>query len=156
MFVGGACGYIVKEAGTEAIVESVRAAASGESVISSHIVGELLAHIRERDIRVTAGSEHAADAIRMLLTERELDIFRRLASGESNHEIGLAFSLSENTVKNHVASILAKLHLDNRIQAAVQAVRCGFSCFTGAFALGALLQGRDSLPGTLIGFLLGG
>ena len=118
-------------------------------------VGELLTHIRERDIRVTAGSERAADAIRTLLTERELEIFKRLASGDSNHEIGRAFSLSENTVKNHVASILAKLHLDNRIQAAVQAVRCGFSCLVGALALQALTGEGDLHPGAVIGLLLG-
>jgi DNA-binding NarL/FixJ family response regulator len=89
----------------------------------------------------------------MVLTERELDIFRRLASGESNHEIGRAFSLSENTVKNHVASILAKLHLDNRIQAAVQAVRCGFSCVAAALPLHALFGEGDFISSTLTGLL---
>jgi DNA-binding NarL/FixJ family response regulator len=101
--------------------------AAGECVISTHIAGDLLDRIRERDIPVTARSEHARTAIRMILTERELEIFKRLASGESNQEIGRALSLSENTVKNHIASILAKLQLDNRIQAAVQAVRSGIS-----------------------------
>ena len=51
---------------------------------------------------------------------RELEIFERFASGRSNHDIARELSLSTNTVQNHVASILAKLHLDNRIQAAVQ------------------------------------
>jgi NarL family two-component system response regulator LiaR len=54
-------------------------------------------------------------------------IFTRLASGRSNQEIAAELSLSTNTVANHIASILAKLHLDNRIQAAVQAVRSGIS-----------------------------
>ena len=152
--IAGACGYILKDAGPDAIVDGVCAAAAGECVISPHIVGELLGHIRDRDIRVTAGNERAADAIRMVLTERELDIFKRLASGGSNQEIGRAFSLSENTVKNHVASILAKLHLENRIQAAVQAVRCGFSCVAAALPLQALLDEVDLLPSALTGFLL--
>jgi DNA-binding NarL/FixJ family response regulator len=56
-----------------------------------------------------------------------MEIFERLASGESNQKIGLELSLSTNTISNHIASILAKLHLDNRIQAAVQAVRSGIS-----------------------------
>ena len=56
-----------------------------------------------------------------------LEIFERLASGRSNHDIARELSLSTNTVHNHIASILAKLHLDNRIQAAVQAVRSGIS-----------------------------
>jgi DNA-binding NarL/FixJ family response regulator len=88
---------------------------------------KLLQRIRERDIPVTTASDNAASAIRAVLTERELEIFERLASGRSNHDIADELSLSTNTVHNHIASILAKLHLDNRIQAAVQAVRSGIS-----------------------------
>lgn len=61
------------------------------------------------------------------LTDQELEIFKRLASGDSNHEIARKLTLSTNAVANHIASILAKLHLENRIQAAVQAVRSGIS-----------------------------
>ena len=125
--VAGASGYILKTAPPEAIIAAVRATAAGESVISSQIAGKLLQRIRERDIPVTATSDNAASAIRAVLTERELDIFERLASGRSNREIAHELSLSTNTVHNHIASILAKLHLDNRIQAAVQAVRSGIS-----------------------------
>jgi DNA-binding NarL/FixJ family response regulator len=125
--VAGASGYILKSAAPDAIVDAVRATAAGESVLSSQIAGKLLERIRERDILVTADSTDAAVAIRAALTVRELEIFTRLASGESNQEIGRELSLSTNTVSNHIASILAKLHLDNRIQAAVQAVRAGIS-----------------------------
>src|SRR5207302_11448890 len=111
----------------EAIVGAVSATAAGESVLSWQIAGKLLERIRERDIPVTADSNDAAVAIRAALTMRELEIFTRLASGESNQDIGRELSLSTNTVSNHIASILAKLHLDNRIQAAVQAVRAGIS-----------------------------
>ncbi len=65
--------------------------------------------------------------IRAALTERELEIFTQLASGHSNRQIAQELSVSTNTVANHIASILAKLHLENRIQAAVQAVRSGIS-----------------------------
>ena len=123
--LAGACGYILKSATHDEITGAVRASAAGECVISSRVAGDLLERIRERDIPVTARSEQAAAAIRAVLTERELEIFKRLASGHSNQEIGRELSLSENTVKNHIASILAKLQLDNRIQAAVQAVRSG-------------------------------
>jgi DNA-binding NarL/FixJ family response regulator len=125
--VAGASGYILKTAPPKAIIAAVRATAAGESVISSQIAGKLLQRIRERDIPVTTSSDSAASAIRAVLTERELEIFERLASGRSNHDIARELSLSTNTVHNHVASILAKLHLDNRIQAAVQAVRSGIS-----------------------------
>ena len=125
--LAGAGGYLLKTARPDQLIDAVRASAAGECVISPHVAGGLLHRIRERDIPVTVRSEHSAAAIRAVLTERELEIFEQLASGESNHEIGHDLSLSENTVKNHVASILAKLQLDNRIQAAVQAVRSGIS-----------------------------
>ena len=125
--VAGANGYILKSAPPEAIAAAVKATAAGESVISSQIAGKLLERIREREIPITMSSQNDAVAIRSALTVRELEIFKRLASGESNKEIGLALSLSTNTISNHIASILAKLHLDNRIQAAVQAVRAGIS-----------------------------
>jgi len=125
--VAGASGYILKTAEPETIVAAVNATAAGESVISPEIAGKLLKRIRERDIPITTDSDNAATAIRAALTPRELEIFTRLASGRSNQEIAVELSLSTNTVANHIASILAKLHLDNRIQAAVQAVRSGIS-----------------------------
>jgi DNA-binding NarL/FixJ family response regulator len=125
--VAGASGYILKSAEPDAIIAAVIATATGESVISSEIAGKLLQRIRERDIPITLDSDNAADAIRAALTPRELEIFTRLASGKTNHEIADELALSTNTISNHIASILAKLHLDNRIQAAVQAVRSGIS-----------------------------
>jgi DNA-binding NarL/FixJ family response regulator len=125
--VAGASGYILKSAPPETIAAAVRATAAGESVISSQVAGKLLQRIRERDIPVTTTSHDAASAIRAALTVRELEIFTSLASGKSNHDIAHELSLSTNTVHNHIASILAKLHLDNRIQAAVQAVRTGIA-----------------------------
>jgi DNA-binding NarL/FixJ family response regulator len=125
--VAGASGYILKSAPPQEIIAAIRATAAGECVLSPQIAGKLLQRIRERDIPVTATSECAALAIRASLTERELVIFKRLASGDSNQRIALELSVSANTVSNHIASILAKLHLDNRIQAAVHAVRTGIS-----------------------------
>ena len=124
--IAGASGYILKSASADAIVAAVRATAAGESVLSSQIAGKLLRRIRELDIPV-ANSDTTAVAIRAVLTDRELEIFTRLASGDSNQKIARELSLSTNTVANHIASILAKLHLENRIQAAVQAVRSGIS-----------------------------
>src|SRR3954447_15054039 len=124
--IAGARGYILKSAPVEAIIGAVQATAAGESVLSSKIAGKLLQHIRELDIPVKT-SAMAAVAIRTALTDRELEIFKQLASGKSNHEIARELSLSPNTVANHVAGILAKLHVENRIQAAVEAVRSGIS-----------------------------
>jgi DNA-binding NarL/FixJ family response regulator len=117
--VAGASGYILKSAEPAAIIAAVVATAAGESVISPEIAGKLLKRVRERDIPITTESVDAANAIRAALTPREMEIFTRLASED--------LALSTNTVSNHIASILAKLHLENRIQAAVQAVRSGIS-----------------------------
>ncbi len=125
--LAGATGYILKSAPPKAIIAAVRATAAGESVLSPQIAGKLLQRIRERETPITASSQDAATAIRAALTERELEIFTKLASGKNNHDIGNELSLSTNTVSNHIASILAKLHLENRVQAAVQAVRSGIS-----------------------------
>jgi DNA-binding NarL/FixJ family response regulator len=122
--IAGASGYILKTAPPKAIIAAVRATAAGESVLSSQIAGKLLERIRETDIPITT-SQDAASAIRAALTERELEIFTLLASGKSNQQIGRELSLSTNTVSNHIKSILAKLHLENRIQAAAQAIRAG-------------------------------
>jgi DNA-binding NarL/FixJ family response regulator len=125
--IAGASGYIVKTAPPEQIISAVRATAAGESVLSPQIAGKLLDRLRELDIPITAGGRGAASTIRAALTERELEIFTLLASGNSNQQIGQDLALSTNTVSNHITSILAKLHLENRIQAAVQAVRSGIS-----------------------------
>jgi DNA-binding NarL/FixJ family response regulator len=125
--VAGACGYILKSAAPEAITAAVSATAGGESVLSSQVAGMLVERVRERDIPLTADSHDAALSIRATLTERELEVFTRLPSGKGNQDIGSELSLSAHTVANHISSILAKLRLDNRTQAAVQAVRTGLA-----------------------------
>jgi two-component system, NarL family, nitrate/nitrite response regulator NarL len=125
--IAGASGYILKTAPPQDIIDAVRATAAGESVLSPEIAGKLVQHIRSRHIPVVTSSPHNASTIRATLTARELDIFTLIASGQSNQQIGDALSLSSHTVSNHIKSILAKLHLDNRIQAAAEAVRSGIS-----------------------------
>ena len=125
--IAGASGYILKTAPTETIVAAVKATSDGESVLSPQIAGKLLQRIRERDIPITANAQDSGNAIRAVLTERELEIFTQLASGNNNHQIAAQLGLSTNTIANHISSILEKLHLENRIQAAVQAVRTGIS-----------------------------
>lgn len=125
--IAGASGYILDSAPLETIIAAVRATAAGESVLSPQIAGKLLERIRELDISVADTRDQGAGTIRAVLTKRELEIFTSLASGKGNREIARELSLSTNTVSNHIASILAKLHLENRIQAAVEAVRSGIS-----------------------------
>jgi DNA-binding NarL/FixJ family response regulator len=118
--LAGACGYLVKDAPAESLVSSIKAAAAGETVISPKIAGQLLDQIRGWD---KAGQ--AAAAIRAILTPREVEVLKLLAAGKDNPEIADDLFISRRTVKNHISNILSKLHLQNRIQAAVHAVRSG-------------------------------
>jgi two-component system, NarL family, response regulator LiaR len=115
--LAGACGYVLKEASIEEIVAGVRAAAEGEAMISPRVASRLVARLRQADATPALdGSE---------LTRREQEVLELLARGLDNAEIAQRLDLSQHTVKNYVSSILAKLQVENRIQAAVQAVRGG-------------------------------
>jgi DNA-binding NarL/FixJ family response regulator len=117
--VAGACGYLLKDATIDEIVSGVRAAAIGDSLLSPRIATGLLERLR--DLAANGdGAEHHGE-----LTERELEVLRLVAQGMDNVEIAETLVISPQTAKNHVSNILAKLQLENRIQAAVHAVRRG-------------------------------
>jgi len=116
--LAGACGYVLKDAPIEQIVEGIRAAARGESLISPRIASRLVRRVREPGAIEPSVTVEA-------LTPRELEVLELLARGLDNSEIARALYLSQHTVKNHVSTILNKLQVQNRIQAAVRAVRGG-------------------------------
>jgi DNA-binding NarL/FixJ family response regulator len=116
--LAGACGYVLKDAPIDQVVEAVRAADRGESLISPRIASCLVRRLREPDTLDVSLTGEA-------LTPRELEVLDLLARGLDNSEIAQALYLSQHTVKNHVSSILIKLQVENRIQAAVRAVRGG-------------------------------
>jgi DNA-binding NarL/FixJ family response regulator len=115
--LAGACGYLLKDASIEEIIAGISAAAAGESLISSKIAGTLLERIR------TSSTDNGEDGAE--LSEREVEVLRKVAEGKDNLEIAEELFISPNTVKNHISNILAKLQMENRIQAAVYAVRRG-------------------------------
>jgi DNA-binding NarL/FixJ family response regulator len=114
--LAGASGYVLKESPVEEVVAGIQAAAAGQALISPRIATLLLGRLREH-------AQAERDVSSMQLSERELDVLGLLADGKANHEIAEALYISPSTVRNHVANILAKLHVDNRVQAAVRAVR---------------------------------
>jgi DNA-binding NarL/FixJ family response regulator len=116
--LAGALGYVLKDAPIEQIVDGIRAAARGESLISPRIASRLVRRLREPD-----EIEHSVTG--EALTPRELQVLELLARGLDNPQIAQALYLSQHTVKKHVSSILMKLQVENRIQAAVRAVRGG-------------------------------
>jgi len=119
--VAGACGYLLKDAEVAEIVAGIRAAAAGEAMISPIVATRLVARLREQRSRERV----AAPAAPLPLTARERDILRLLAQGRGNSAIAAELIISPATAKTHVAQLLGKLGLDNRVQAAVYAVRHG-------------------------------
>jgi NarL family two-component system response regulator LiaR len=106
----GALAYLPKTAGVDRVVSSVRAAAKGESVLEPRIAARLV-----REVRQAAAARQPLDQ----LSPRELEVLAALARGRSNRQIARTLAISEETVKAHVSSILAKLHLADRTQAAI-------------------------------------
>ena len=120
----GARGYMLKGAPKEAIAGAVRAVAAGDSVVSSKVAEHLLGGDQKRRFCkrpcATRRAGDEADGARARGPEADR---RRQAELRDRH----ALSISTSTAKNHTASILAKLDLENRVQAAVYAVRCGIA-----------------------------
>ena len=118
--LSGACGYLLKDSSMQDLVAGIRAAASGESLISPQIAAKVL-----RLLRSQSSSTDSAARIRAELSEREIEVLRLIANGKDNAEIARDLFISPKTVKNHISNILMKLQIENRIQAAVYAVRSG-------------------------------
>jgi DNA-binding NarL/FixJ family response regulator len=116
----GACGYLLKDSSIEDVMRGIRSAAIGESLISPTIARKVL----ER-VRAASASPDAAETIRAELSDREIEVLKLIANGKDNAKIAADLHISPKTVKNHISNILMKLQIENRIQAAVFAVRSG-------------------------------
>jgi DNA-binding NarL/FixJ family response regulator len=117
----GAAGYVLKDASVDEMLAAVRAAAAGDSALSPVIARKVLGHVR----RTAAASKPSEAEPPLELTERERDVLRLLAAGHENAQIAGELFMSIGTVKAHVAAVLAKLGVNNRVQAAAEAVRRG-------------------------------
>jgi DNA-binding NarL/FixJ family response regulator len=118
--LAGACGYLMKDSSIQDLMQGIRAAAVGESLISPHIAAKVL-----QRMRATGTNEADAATIRAELSDREIEVLKLIANGKDNAQIAAELHISPKTVKNHISNILMKLQIDNRIQAAVYAVRSG-------------------------------
>ena len=117
--LAGACGYLMKDSSIQDLMQGIRAASVGESLISPHIASKVLQRIRAASVE--AGGAEA----RPELSDRETEVLKLIANGKDNAEIARELHISPKTVKNHISNILMKLQIENRIQAAVYAVRSG-------------------------------
>lgn len=119
--LAGACGYLLKDAGGDEILAAIVAAAAGESALSPRIASVLIQRMREREPPATDDGDRPA------LTRREREVLSLVVEGKDNNDIAAELVISAETVKTHVSSILVKLKADNRVQAAVKAVRAGLA-----------------------------
>jgi len=117
---GGAAGFLLKDAPSSRLIAAVRAAATGDSLIEPSITQRLLERFAEPVATVGIPARLSQ------LTERELDVLRRVARGLSNAEIAAEMVVAETTVKTHVARILSKVGVRDRVQAVVVAYETGF------------------------------
>ncbi|NPV06493.1 MAG: response regulator transcription factor [Anaerolineae bacterium] len=114
----GALGYLLKDSSPHDLLKAIRDVYQGESSLHPTIARMLIGELnRPTTLPPTASP----------LTEREVDVLRLVAQGLTNDEIGTRLFISERTVRTHVSNILGKLHLANRTQAALYAVREGFA-----------------------------
>jgi NarL family two-component system response regulator LiaR len=108
----GAIGYLLKDTHAEELCRAIKAAAAGQVQLSPQAAARLL-----REVQAPQSPEK--------LTGRETDVLRLLAQGKANKEIAVELGIGEKTVKTHVSSVLAKLGVPSRTQAALYAVRIG-------------------------------
>ena len=118
--LAGACGYLLKDSSIQELIAGIESAARGESLISPNIAAKVL-----QRVRATSTQPEIASTIRAELSDREIEVLKLIANGKDNAVIAAELHISPKTVKNHISNILMKLQIDNRIQAAVYAVRSG-------------------------------
>jgi NarL family two-component system response regulator LiaR len=116
----GASGYLLKDSDADELVRSIHEVQRGESSIDPKIARKLL---RELADPPTKPQPNDVDP----LTERELEVLKLVARGQSNAEISEHLVISEGTVRTHVSNILGKLHLASRTQATLYALRTGIA-----------------------------
>jgi len=114
----GALGYLLKDSSPQQLLQAIREVHRGESSLHPTIARMLV-----RELSQPSGLPPAEEP----LTEREMEVLRLVARGLPNEEIATQLTISERTVRNYVSSILDKLHLANRVQAALYALREGLA-----------------------------
>jgi DNA-binding NarL/FixJ family response regulator len=116
--MAGAVGYLQKDESLESIITAVHGAANGDALIPRRIGNEVLRRLREHKAPEDARQE-------IKLSERELEVLRLVVEGYDNASISRQLHISPHTVKNHVAKVIDKLGVSNRLSASVEALRRG-------------------------------
>jgi DNA-binding NarL/FixJ family response regulator len=122
----GAGGYLLKDASRDLLIHTIRAVNSGGMLIKTSLLREAMLSLADATGDQSKGKHTVAIAPNDL-TPRERDVLQLVVQGQSNKEIGRTLSISEDTAKKHVQTILLKLGVSDRTQAAVKAVRAGLA-----------------------------
>jgi DNA-binding NarL/FixJ family response regulator len=117
----GAMGYLLKDAASDKLFEAIRLAARGESFLQPSVAAKLLTQFARLADQLPRHTTSLAEP----LSDRELEVLRLAANGDSNREIAAKLFIAEGTVKNHITNILNKLEVSDRTQAAVRAKELG-------------------------------
>ena len=117
----GASGFLLKDAPAEVLLDGIRAVARGDALLAPSVTRRLI----DRFVAASPRIDPQVESDLAALTEREREVFVLIARGLSNDEIASRLYLSDSTIKTHVSSILSKLHLRDRVQAAVLAYEAG-------------------------------
>lgn len=120
----GAAGYLLKGTPRADLIKAVKGTAAGQTHVDPDVAGKLFTQL-------SSGSYDRDTTVASDLSERELEVLKLLARGYTNAEIAETLFLSQGTVRNYVSSILAKLGVEDRTQAAIMAVRHGLVDSTG-------------------------
>lgn len=120
----GVRGYLLKDAEPRQVVQAIKQVAAGESVYSTHLMERVMERYHKLEVQY-GRLQNAAALSDLALTTRELEILNYIVAGMSNKEIASTLFISEKTVKNHITSLLRKLEVEDRTQAAVFAVSQG-------------------------------
>ena len=115
----GAKGYLLKDTSREELFKAVRTVNRGESLIEPGVVSRLLDRLTDLSRQAAQGPDHLA------LSERELEVLRLMARGSANKQIAGELSITESTVKTHVANIFQKLDVSHRTEAVTKAISQG-------------------------------
>lgn len=117
----GARGFLLKDAGPDLLAQAVHAAAAGDALIAPAVTARLLRTFATQPTSTRGGAAQPIDP----LTEREEQVLREVAAGRTNEEIARALFVTLSTVKTHVANLLAKLGVRNRVELALWAYQTG-------------------------------
>jgi DNA-binding NarL/FixJ family response regulator len=148
----GASAYCGRDIGEEMLYELVQRSANGEYVINEQLLSKPYVAARVLDqFRANVSGDPALSNAFMPLTERELEILRKVSDGMTNAEIGYALGISAQTVKNHVTSILRKLAVNDRTQAVVTALRRGWLTIEDQSGRNDAANAVSSLPTSRLG-----